>query len=127
MTEVRFVVSQNLVKDVFNVNSPHGPMIVWESLYPEDKGKPCRFFVTIDERLRSSTEDAFAHDGFFFSHGFTKAECVNEVKKMQKLSMATMDTQCTLRGHVDSTLKNLRIRQWKNAVEKYMRKELEKV
>jgi len=123
MIAIRHVVSQAMVKDVFNLNSPHGPMIVWESLYPEDKGQKYRFFVTIDENLRSATEEAFAYDGFFSSHGFTLSECITEVKKMQKISIATTDEKCTLRGRVDATLKDLRGAEWKRAIAKYSKKE----
>jgi hypothetical protein len=119
MMQERFVVDQSMVKDVYNLNSPHGPLIVWESLYPQDKGQQFRYFVTVNELMRRSMEEAFATDGFFSSHGYTKAECVSEVNELHKRSVATMDDQCIVRGVVDATLKRIRLEHWTKFAAKY--------
>ena len=109
----KYLLAQEMVRDVFNVNSPHGPIIVWESLYPQDAKQKYRFIVTLDGTPSKRVLAAFETDGFLSDVGFTKAECITQAKRLAELSAATQHDKN------DETLASIRNKSWNQATKTF--------
>jgi len=109
------VPSQSMFRDVYNLNSPHGPIIVWESLYPEDTESKYRYVVTLDGAFNRRVLDWFSVTGWFSDIANTKAECIAEADGLFKLSEATQNPQCK----ADPVRRNIRLSEWERSSKRY--------
>ena len=87
MVDAVYVPHQTMVRDVWSVNSPKGYVIVWESLYPEDRNHRDRFIVTVNDCFNRRVLDWFSTCGWFCDVGSSRAEAIAEAKIMQRLAI----------------------------------------
>jgi len=116
-TEIEiFLPTQELVKSVEVFTCPHGPMIVWESLYPEDVRSKYRYLVTLDGRFRFVHLGSFNQCGFWDGAiGYSKAECFLEAKSLRARSIATQHSRC----ETDRIFQNRRLDEWVSISSRY--------